>query len=297
MTPPTTAPGNGGREGAFTRREVIGNAVLYRGDSRAILADLADCSVDCCVTSPPYWGAQRDYGCESQLGHERSPVDFVAALVEIFRSVRRVLRDDGSMWLNMGDSYAASGKGGGGRLMDARGGKWDHRRHLTGWRSPPEGFKEKDLVGVPWMLAAALRDDGWYLRRDVVWSKGAATEPTRVDRPAGSHEMLFLLSKAKSYYFDGASLPHGTVWTVRPEGYEGHSAAFPPKLVAPCIVASCRPRGVVIDPFAGSGTTAAVAVAMHRAAIAIELNDAFADIACRRIEDAQRQGSLFGAAA
>lgn len=157
------------------------------GDCRDALPMLPDNSVQCIVTSPPYWGAQRDYGHPGQIGMEKTPEEFVAVLVAIFREVRRVLRDDGVLWLNLGDSYAASGKGGGGKMMLARGHQWGHRAHLKGWRSPPPGYKEKDLVGVPWMTAQALRGDGWTLRRDVVWNKGSATEPTRGPIPDGQY--------------------------------------------------------------------------------------------------------------
>jgi site-specific DNA-methyltransferase (cytosine-N4-specific) len=187
------------------------------------------------------------------------------------------------LWLNIGDSYAASGKGGGGKLMLARGHKWEHRKHLKGWRSPPPGYTETELVGVPWMLAFALRLRGWYLRRDVVWNKTAATEPTRADRPSGSHEMLFLLSKQRRYAFDPSPLPHGTVWSVKPLGYEGHSAAYPPSLIEPCILAGCPVGGTVLDPFGGAGTTGLVADRLQRNAILIELNPESASLAQRRI--------------
>lgn len=258
---------------------------ILLGDCRERLRDLPDASVQCCITSPPYWGAQRDYGHPDQLGHERTPETFVSALVEIFDDVRRVLRDDGTLWLNIGDSYAASGKGGGGKLMLARGHKWDHRKHLKGWRSPPPGYKEKDLVGVPWMLAFALRLRGWYLRRDIIWNKTAATEPTRSDRPSGSHEMLFLFSKSKRYRCDPSALPHGTVWSVKPVGFEGHGAAFPPALIEPLVRASSDEGGGVLDPFFGAGTTGLVAARLKRFCTGIELNNSFAELAMRRIHD------------
>ena len=258
---------------------------ILTGDCRDVLRTLPDASVHCIVTSPPYWGAQRDYGHDGQLGMELTPETFAGSLTEIFDECRRVLRDDGSFWLNLGDSYAASGKGGGGKLMLARGHKWDHRKHLKGWRNPPPGYKQKDLVGVPWLVANRLRTSGWYLRRDVVWDKGAATEPTRADRPSGSHEMLFLFSKEKTYAFDNSALPHGTVWRVSPQGYDGHSAAFPPSLIEPCIKASCPEGGTVLDPFGGAGTTGLVADRLRRNAILIELNPEYADIARRRIHD------------
>lgn len=256
---------------------------IRHGDCREVLRTLPDESVHCCVTSPPYWGAQRDYGHPGQLGMEQTPETFAGSLVDVFEEVRRVLRSDGVLWLNLGDSYAASGKGGGGRLMEKRGGKWDHRKHLKGWRSPPPGYKQKDLVGVPWMVANRLRLAGWYLRRDVVWSKGAATEPSRADRPAGSHEMLFLFAKSQRYHFDPSPLPHGTVWQVTPQGYDGHSAAFPPDLIDPCIRAGCPVGGTVLDPFGGAGTTGLVADRLGRDATLIELNPEYAAIAERRI--------------
>jgi len=256
---------------------------IINGDCREVLATLPDESVHCCVTSPPYWGAQRDYGVVGQLGHEKTPEAFVAELVPIFREVRRALRSDGVLWLNMGDSYAASGKGGGGKMMQSRGEEWGDRNHLKGWRSPPPGYKQKDLVGVPWMLAFALRADGWYLRRDVVWNKQAATEPTRSDRPAMSHEPLFLFAKSLRYQFDTSSLPHGTVWNISPQGADGHKAAFPPALVEPCILSGCPRGGMVLDPFFGAGTTGLVADRHQRDCIGIELNAAYAEIAQRRI--------------
>lgn len=258
------------------------NSVQHIGDCRVVLPTMDAQSVQCCITSPPYWGAQRDYECEAQLGHERTPEQFVVELVSVFREVRRVLRDDGCLWLNIGDSYAASGKGGGGKLALARGYKWEHRKHLKGWRSPPPGYKQKDLVGVPWMLAFALRADGWFLRRDIVWDKLSATEPTRSDRPSGSHEMLFLLTKNRRYHFDPTPLPHGTVWKISPKGFDGHSAAFPPALVKPCIEASCPKGGVVLDPFGGSGTVGAVAKGLGRNSVLIELNPSFAEVSERR---------------
>lgn len=258
---------------------------ILNGDCRDILKTLPSESVNCVVTSPPYWGAQRDYGHKGQIGMERTPEEFVGALVEIFEDVRRVLREDGVMWLNIGDSYAASGKGGGGKLMASRGDKWAHRKHLKGWRSPPPGYKEKDLVGVPWMLAMRMRLSGWYLRRDIVWDKGAATEPVRSDRPSGSHEMIFLFAKSKSYAFDGKGLPHGTVWKISPRGYEGHSAAFPTELVVPCIAAGCPVGGTVLDPFGGAGTTGLVADRMQRHAILLELNPTYAALAEHRIHN------------
>jgi DNA modification methylase len=256
---------------------------ILTGDCREVLASMPEASVQCVVTSPPYWGAQRDYDVAGQFGMERTPEEFISGLTDAFRLVRRVLKPDGVLWLNMGDSYAASGKGGGGKMMLARGHQWGHRAHLTGWRSPPPGYKQKDLVGVPWKLAEALRSDGWYLRRDVIWSKGSATEPTRADRPCGSHEFVFLMAKAKRYSFDPSPLPHGSVWTVPPKGFPGHPAAFPPDLIEACIKAGSRLGDMILDPFGGAGTTALVADRLQRNATIIELNPEYAQIARDRI--------------
>src|SRR5580692_24857 len=188
-----------GRSAETARTKVEMTVTILIGHVLDKLRELPDESVHCCVTSPPYWGAQRDYGHPGQIGMEKTPEEYIAALLGVFREVDRVLRGDGVCWIVIGDSYAASGKGGGGSMMIARGHQWGHRAHLKGWRSPPPGYKQKDLVGVPWMLATALRSDGWTLRRDVVWDKGSATEPTRSDRPSGSHEYIFLLSRGIRY--------------------------------------------------------------------------------------------------
>ena len=268
-------------------------ALVVCGEATKTLRDMPDGCVQCCVTSPPYWGAQRDYGMPDQLGMEKTPEEYVARLVKVFGEVRRVLRKDGVMWLNIGDSYAASGKGGGGSMMLARGHQWGDRKHLKGWRSPPPGYKQKDLVGVPWMLATALRSDGWTLRRDVVWDKGAATEPPRADRPSGSHEMVFLFSKGTRYAFDASVLPHGSVWQVQPRGYEGHSAAFPPALIEPMIRSGSRVGDIVLDPFAGSGTAIIVALGLDRRGIGIELNPDYAKLIEGRLAGPLGTGTLF----
>lgn len=257
---------------------------VLEGDCRATLAGLPERSVQTCVTSPPYWGAQRDYGHPSQLGHERTPEAFVAELVTVFREVRRVLRDDGTLWLNMGDSYAASGKGGGGSAMKKRGDAWGHRDRMRGWRAAPPGYKAKDIVGVPWLLAFALRADGWYLRRDIVWEKASPTEPTRADRPVSSHEMLFLLSKAPRYFYALPERQEGTVWKIGTDGATGnHFATMPCELAERCIDRGSSRGDTVLDPFGGAGTTGLVADRLGRDAILCELNPEYAAMARARI--------------
>jgi DNA modification methylase len=169
------------------------------GDCSKRLKELPDASVHCCVTSPPYFGL-RDYGVEGQMGLEPTPDEFVAGMVDVFREVRRVLRDDATLWLNIGDTYQnAKGQSGG---IDP---KQPARRHLRSARPQDrtlEGFKPKDLIGIPWMLAFALRADGWYLRQDIIWSKPNPMPESVRDRCTKAHEYIFLLSKGPRYHFD-----------------------------------------------------------------------------------------------
>ncbi|WP_337056332.1 DNA-methyltransferase [Pseudomonas sp. USHLN015] len=179
------------------------------GDCLSLLRQMPDRSVHCCVTSPPYFGL-RDYGVEGQIGMEETPSDFIARLVEVFREVHRVLRDDGTCWVNMGDSYASvaggyAPKGSKGKhdtvSASTRGAVLHGRR-----RSPPQGLKHKDLMGMPWRLAFALQDDGWYLRQDIIWHKPNPMPESVRDRCTKAHEYLFLLSKSRQYYFDQAAI-------------------------------------------------------------------------------------------
>lgn len=280
------------------------------GDCRETLKTLPDESVQCCVTSPPYWGL-RDYGHADQIGQEATPELFVQTMVEVFREVRRVLKADGTCWLNLGDTYANDGKWGG-----SSGGKHAKALHGNtgiGRGKVKTGLKPKDLVGIPWMTALALRADGWYLRQDIIWAKPNPMPESVTDRCTKSHEYIFLLSKSERYYFDseavkekavgGASgnaqrksrpnqdsLQRGdqkgsvpwiggetrnrrSIWTVTTKPYKGaHFATFPPDLIRPCILAGSKPNDTVLDPFGGSGTTGMVAQQEGRKAILCELN-------------------------
>jgi DNA modification methylase len=176
------------------------------GDCIDMMRTLPGDSVHTCVTSPPYFGL-RDYGVDGQIGLEASPREFIDNLVQVFREVRRVLRDDGTLWVNMGDSYASGGRGGGGSYMAERGDSaWQGKGEATGWRSAPPGWKHKDLMGMPWRLAFALQDDGWYLRQDIIWHKPNPMPESVRDRCTKAHEYLFLLSKGPKYYFDQAAI-------------------------------------------------------------------------------------------
>ncbi|MEX5320404.1 site-specific DNA-methyltransferase [Pseudomonas shirazica] len=172
------------------------------GDCIEMMRTLPDQSVHTCITSPPYFGL-RDYGVDGQIGLEASPREFIESLAAVFREVRRVLRNDGTLWVNLGDSYASGGRGGGGRYMAERGdGAWQGKGDATGWRSAPAGWKHKDLLGLPWRLAIALQDEGWYLRQDIIWHKPNPMPESIKDRCTKAHEYLFLLSKSPRYYFD-----------------------------------------------------------------------------------------------
>ena len=201
----------------------VGNRLLI-GDCREQLATLPAGCAQTCVTSPPYWGL-RDYGHGDQLGLESTPDEYVARMVEVFREVRRVLRDDGTLWLNLGDSYAATGKSGGG----SQGERWESAGAITEgprggrWSPAPPGLKPKDLVGIPWRVAFALQADGWYLRSDIIWHKPNPMPESVTDRPTKAHEHLFLLSKSERYYYDAEAIAEsaGTAGRARVEVEHG----------------------------------------------------------------------------
>jgi DNA modification methylase len=256
--------------------------------------------VQTCVTSPPYFGL-RDYGHEGQIGLEQTPEEYITAMVEVFRCVRDVLADDGTLWLNIGDSY---GNG-------------------------------KQLLGVPWRLALALQSDGWILRQDIIWHKPNPMPESVRDRCTKAHEYIFLLSKSEKYFFDADSIrvphkrlwdssnggnladighkkngrlqtkqthPNGyplpnplganrrSVWTVATRPYKGaHFATFPTALIEPCVLAGSRPNDIVLDPFMGSGTTAQVAIQHGRQYLGCELNQEYGDLQQERITKATPQ--------
>jgi DNA modification methylase len=392
---------------------------VIAGDCRSSLASLPAGSVQTCVTSPPYFGL-RDYGHEGQIGLEPTPDEFVAVLVDVFRAVRRVLRDDGTVWLNLGDSYAGSwGNQGrkaergtqrainGDMLTPVMDGRYPDAGRNTGAIPAGVDYKAKDLLGVPWMVAFALRADGWYLRSDIIWAKPNPMPESVTDRPTKAHEYLFLLSKSARYYYDADAIrePHEnltgggrqraalagirldesqrgrppvngeqrgnygldnaainpagrnsrSVWTVATQPFPGaHFATFPPKLIEPCILAGSSPkacgvcgapwrrvvknhgpdkvkehdrhtpgiagrsdngrqqglagvamgarweretvgwesscehdddtgRGIVLDPFAGSGTVGVVCGWHGRDFIGLELSETYAEMARNRI--------------
>ncbi len=261
---------------------------VLEGDSLTILKTLPADSFHACVTSPPYWGL-RDYGIEHQIGAEMQLQDFIANLTAVFEEVRRVLRPDGSLWLNIGDSYTSGNR-------TWRDGDKKNSARAMSYRPPtPEGLKPKDLIGVPWRLAFALQAAGWYLRSDIIWYKPNCQPESVKDRPTQSHEYLFLLTKSQNYYYDQAAVleptqdnktkrNRRTVWSINTEPYkEAHFAVFPPSLVVPCIQAGSPEGGLVLDPFFGSGTVGETALRLNRSCVGIELNPAYAAIAAKRL--------------
>ena len=264
---------------------------IIQGDSRRALQTIPEGVFQCCITSPPYWGL-RDYGIEGQIGAEDDPDAYIADLVSIFREVRRTLRNDGTLWLNIGDSYTsgdrrwrAPDKKNAGRAMD--------------YRPPtPQGLKPKDLIGIPWRLAFALQADGWFLRSDIVWNKPNCQPESVKDRPTRAHEYVFLLSKAESYFYDFEAIREPssngseaknrrTVWNINTNGFHGaHFAVFPPELVKVCLLAGSKPGSVILDPFFGSGTVGLVCREYGRECYGIELSPEYVKMAVDRIEKA-----------
>jgi DNA modification methylase len=193
----------------------------YVGDCRALLREMPDACVQTCVTSPPYWGL-RDYGADGQIGLEESPEAYVEQLVEVFREVRRTLRDDGTLWLNLGDSYAHDNRGGhsgASAALDGRRNAGATHRAADARGGKPRGYKHKDLIGQPWMVAFALRADGWYLRADIIWHKANPMPESVTDRPTKAHEYLFLFAKSERYYYDAAAVREPLTGGAKPRGH------------------------------------------------------------------------------
>lgn len=259
---------------------------LLLGDASEQLRALPAKSVACVVSSPPYYSL-RDYGHDGQIGLEDTPDEYVARLVEVFREVHRVLCDDGTLWLNLGDSYY-SGKGAAHGVDGANG----HRRFgLRPLDRSGLGLPRKSLVGIPWRVALALQEDGWTLRSDIAWERPAAQpEPTAKDRPWRTFEHIFLLAKGPRYFFDrGALCGSEDVWRINPtpsRETQRHAAPFPLDLPRRCISAGCKPGGVVLDPFSGAGTTMLAARHLGHQAIGIDINAMYHDIALRRMANA-----------
>ena len=256
---------------------------IITGDANRVLAKLPDETVDTCITSPPYWSL-RDYHIEGQIGLEETLDEYLENLVAAFAQVWRLLKPDGTLWLNIGDVYTSGGrtwrapdKKNSGRAMNIR-------------PATPDGLKQKDLIGVPWRLALRLQDSGWYLRSDVIWNKPNCQPESVKDRPTKSHEYVFLFSKNANYYYNGDAErgPNDrnlrTVWDIHTEANpDAHFATFPTTLVERCLALTSQVGDLVLDPFLGSGTTAEVAKGMHRRFLGVELNPTYTDLARSRL--------------
>jgi len=306
--------------GGFSVKVDLENKII-NGDCREKLKGLPEESVQCCVTSPPYWGL-RDYGVKNQIGLEGAPEKYVENMVLVFNEVRRVLKKDGTLWLNLGDSYA------GNMSRASEGGRSNMGAEREGiFKRIPNGIKTKDLIGIPWMVAFALRGTGWYLRQDIIWSKPNPMPESVTDRCTKSHEHILLLSKSEKYFYDHEAIKEKTVtpvdaansmtfgskngkvntndmahsnevgkkweysefrnkrdvWIVTTKPYkDAHFATYPPKLIEPCILAGSRPGDTILDPFHGSGTTGEVSGKWGREYIGIELNPEYIEISKKR---------------
>ena len=262
-------------------------SIVYQGDAYQVLKQLPSALCQTAVTSPPYWGL-RDYGAQGQIGSEEKLEEYIANLVRVFSELKRVLKPDGTLWLNLGDSYTSGGR------------KWrapdkKNPARAMPYRAPtPDGLKPKDLIGVPWRVAFALQQDGWYVRSEIIWHKPNPHPESVKDRPTRAHETIFLLTKSERYYYDyqaiqepasnGEKRNKRSVWTVATEPLkEAHFATFPTKLIEPCILAGSRPGDFVLDPFFGAGTTGLVAALRDRYFIGIELQPAYIEIARTRL--------------
>jgi site-specific DNA-methyltransferase (cytosine-N4-specific) len=265
----------------------IDKSTIFEGDALTALRKIPDESVQCIVTSPPYWGL-RDYNIPDQIGLETTLPQYINQLTNVFSESRRVLKSDGILWLNIGDGYTSGNRGW--RAPD----KKNPARAMSTRPDTPEGLKPKDLLGIPWRLAFALQDDGWFLRADIIWNKPNAMPESVKDRPTRSHEYIFMFTKSEKYYYDRKSVldPNGrncrSVWNINTQAFSGaHFATFPPKLIEPCIKSSTKPGDYVLDPFFGSGTVGLVADQLERKYIGIELNPGYINIAVGRLEVAE----------
>jgi site-specific DNA-methyltransferase (adenine-specific) len=264
----------------------ISDSQILQGDAYQILTRIPSDFIQCVVTSPPYWGL-RDYNTFGQIGLEGTLQQYINKLTSVFNEVKRVLRDDGVFWLNIGDGYTSGNRRW--RAPD----KKNPARAMDVRPDTPDGLKSKDLLGVPWKLAFALQEDGWYLRSDIIWNKPNAMPESVKDRPTRSHEYIFMFSKSEKYYYDfeaikekNGGMPRNrrTVWSINTQPFpEAHFATFPASLIEPCILAGSKPDSFVLDPFFGSGTVGVVCQNLNRKYIGIELNSDYIKIARERL--------------
>lgn len=271
-------------------RRVLGDgtsdSAIVIADAKQVLQSVGDSTFQTTVTSPPYWSL-RDYGIEGQIGLEASVDQYIADLVEIFEEVRRTTKSDGTLWLNIGDSYTSGGRNR--RAPD----KKNPIRAMDVRPPTPDGLKPKDLIGVPWKLAFALQEAGWFLRADLIWHKPNCQPESVRDRPTRAHEYLFLFSKSERYTYHSEAVrgPNNrnlrTVWDIHTRPLkDAHFATFPLELVEPCVLLGSSPEDLVLDPFIGAGTTGLAALETGRRFFGVELNPEYAQIAEARLNGA-----------
>ena len=280
---PTSSPnGHSGRVSDSTNAQRVTHSgrteagqewKVIEADAIAGLRQLDDASINCIVTSPPYYW-QRDYEVEGQIGHEASIEGYVSALQATFREAKRTLRDDGVLFLNIGDTYySAKGKPHGSDLKHHA--RQLSRRKLRAVDGPGLNVPRKSLLGIPWRVALAMQSDGWVLRSSIIWQRPAPMpEPTAHDRPWRTHEPIFMFSKQPRYWFNRAALNGDEdIWRIaaRPNNPSSHFAPYPSELADRCVFAGCPSSGVVLDPFVGSGTTMFAALARGMSAVGIDL--------------------------
>lgn len=276
------------------------NARIIVGDVRKTISTLPKESVRTCITSPPYWGL-RDYGEEKQIGQEDTPEEYVQSLVEVFRGVRNSLTKDGTLWLNLGDSYVGTGHKG--NSTDPKNPKGRNGQKIA-LNHKVAGLKPKDMIGIPWRVAFALQADGWYLRSDIIWNKTNSMPSPVKDRPVSSYEHIFLLSKSRKYFYDHEAVKEETVdkkgkrtrrdvWNVNIKPYkEAHFAVYPKELILPCVLAGSEVGDTVLDPFSGSGTTGVAALENERNYMGLEANLEYAELSRKRIGKEVRSSFL-----
>jgi site-specific DNA-methyltransferase (cytosine-N4-specific) len=251
---------------------------LHHGDATDVAATLEPGSIDCIVTSPPYFGL-RDYGSEGQYGLEETPKHFVDTLVGLFEETKRALADDGTLWVNLGDSY-----GRGSRPMAQPPQSVERRRNMGATNIRPQDkrslkLRNKSLIGIPWMFALAMKEAGWILRNEIIWAKPNGMPAKVQDRFHNKHEHIFLFTKNEKYFFDLPDSARGDVWNIATVPFKGaHFAVFPPEMVARCIDAGCKPGGTVMDPFSGSGTTGMVAQQRGMKYVGIDISADYLDL-------------------
>lgn len=258
--------------------------LLLVGDAETTLTRVPTGAVQSVITSPPYWSL-RDYEAEGQIGMAEPLPIFIKSLVGVFDQVHRVLADNGTVWVNLGDSYTSGNRGW--RAPDRK----NPARAMAVRPPTPEGLKEKDLIGVPWRFALAMQDAGWYLRSDIIWYKPNCQPESVRDRPTRSHEHIFVFSKSPRYLYDVDAVrgPNGRrlrdVWDINTTGYPGaHFATYPPELVRRCMTIGTHPGHYVLDPFFGSGTTGQVARSHGRPFIGCEVNPNYVPLALDRVQ-------------